>query len=61
MSIKKFENFINEDIQLQVLDVLIDDEGNIYNGMNNGFPLTKGNLVRAKNEDKDKSADRTDA
>ncbi len=52
MSIKKFENFINEDIQLQVLDVLIDDEGNVYNGMNEGFPLTKGNLVRAKNADK---------
>ena len=54
MSIKKFDNFLNEDIQVQVLDVVIDDNGNVYNGMTkddlgNPLPLTKGNLERVRN------------
>lgn len=57
MSIKKFENFINEDIQVQVLDVVIDDNGNVYNGLarddsGNPLPLTKGNLERIRNRDR---------
>jgi hypothetical protein len=46
MNVRKFNDFLNEDIQLPVLDVVIDDNGNIYNGMVDGFPLTKGNIVR---------------
>jgi hypothetical protein len=47
MDIKKFGDFINEDVKILVLDVLIDDNGNLYNG-NFGFPLRKGNIVQAK-------------
>lgn len=57
MSIKKFENFLKEDIQVQVLDVVIDDNGNVYNGLatddsGNPLPLTKGNLERIRNRDR---------
>ena len=47
MDIKKFGDFINEDVKILVLDVLIDNVGNLYNG-NFGFPLRKGNIVQAK-------------
>ena len=46
MNVRKFNDFLNEDIQIPVLDVVIDDNGNVYNGMIDGFPLTKGNIVR---------------
>ncbi len=46
MNVRKFNDFLNEDIQIPVLDVVIDDNGNVYNGMIEGFPLTKGNIVR---------------
>lgn len=47
MAIKKFDEFINEDVKILVLDILIDNNGNLYNG-NFGFPLRKGNIVQAK-------------
>ncbi len=47
MAIKKFDDFINEDVKIPVLDVLIDDNGNLYNGQE-GFPLRKGNIVQNK-------------
>jgi len=48
MDIKKFGDFINEDVKIPVLDVLIDDNGNLYNGKIQGFPLRKGNIVQRK-------------
>jgi len=48
MDIKKFGDFINEDVKLPVLDVLIDDNGNLYNGKIQGFPLRKGNIIQRK-------------
>ena len=47
MAIKKFDDFINEDVKIPVLDVLIDDNGNLYNG-EGGYPLRKGNIVQNK-------------
>jgi hypothetical protein len=44
MDIKKFGDFINEDVKIPVVDVLIDDNGNIYNGIKPEFPLRKGNI-----------------
>jgi len=48
MDIIKFNDFINEDVKIPVLDVLIDDNGNLYNGEQQGFPLRKGNIVQNK-------------
>jgi hypothetical protein len=48
MDIKKFGDFINEDVKIPVLDVLIDDNGGLYNGKIQGFPLRKGNIVQKK-------------
>jgi len=48
MDIIKFNDFINEDVKIPVLDVLIDDYGNLYNG-EEGYPLRKGNIVQNKN------------
>ena len=48
MDIIKFNDFINEDVKIPVLDVLIDDNGNLYNGKIQGFPLRKGNIVQEK-------------
>ena len=47
MDIIKFSDFINEDVKIPVLDVLIDDSGNLYNG-EEGYPLRKGNIVQNK-------------
>lgn len=47
MAIRKFDEFINEDVKILVLDVVIDNDGNLYNG-NFGFPLRKANIVQAK-------------
>jgi hypothetical protein len=47
MDIIKFSDFINEDVKIPVLDVLIDDNGNLYNG-EEGYPLRKGNIVQNK-------------
>ena len=43
MDIVKFGDFINEDIKLPVVDIVIDRDGNVYNGVLN--PLVKGNVV----------------
>jgi hypothetical protein len=43
MDIIKFNNFINEAIQISVLDIVIDSDGNVYNGVFN--PLVKGDVV----------------
>ena len=48
MDIIKFNDFINEDVKIPVLDVLIDNNGNLYNGEQQGFPLRKGNIVQNK-------------
>ena len=48
MDIKKFGDFINEDVKIPVLDVLIDDNGNLYNGKIQNFPLRKGNIIQKK-------------
>jgi hypothetical protein len=46
MNIIKFNKFLNEAIQIPVIDILIDNDGNLYNGDFPEFPLTKGNIVR---------------
>jgi len=51
MDIIKFNKFLNENIQIPVIDILIDNDGNLYNGMLPGFPLMKGNIVREKIKD----------
>lgn len=51
MDIIKFNKFLNETIQIPVIDVLIDNDGNLYNGMLPGFPLMKGNIVKEKVKD----------
>ena len=44
MDIKKFGDFINEDVKIPVVDILIDENGNIYNGVLSKYPLRKGNI-----------------
>jgi hypothetical protein len=44
MDIKKFGDFINEDVKIPVVDILIDENGNIYNGVLSKYPLKKGNI-----------------
>jgi hypothetical protein len=46
MNIKKFSE-INENVRIPTLDVLIDNDGNIYNNKF-GRPLMKGNIVLKK-------------
>jgi hypothetical protein len=46
MEIVKFNSFINENVQLTVVDIVIDNNGNVYNGVFN--PLIKGNVVTKK-------------
>jgi hypothetical protein len=48
MDIFKFSEFLNENVMLPVLDCVIDELGNIYNGEYPQFPLRKGNIVKAK-------------
>jgi len=55
MEIKKFGNFINEDVKIPIVDVVIDNEGNIYNGRTyDGVEseLTKGSLEIQKTGNK---------
>ena len=42
MDILKFKNFISESVQIPVVDIVIDSNGNVYNGVLN--PLIKGNV-----------------
>jgi hypothetical protein len=44
MDIKKFDDFINEDVKIPVVDILIDNKGNVYNGILPQYPLRKGNI-----------------
>ena len=44
MDIIKFSDFINEDVKIPVVDILIDIDGNVYNGSQAEFPLRKGNI-----------------
>jgi hypothetical protein len=50
MDIKKFGDFINEDVKIPVVDVLIDEEGNVYNGVSS--PLRKGNISQSSKKGK---------
>lgn len=43
----KFNQFLNEDVRIPVLDAVIDELGNLYNGLL-GNPLMKGNIVQKK-------------
>ena len=45
MEILNYENFVNESI-IPVLDVVIDDNGNVYNG-DKGFKLMKGHVEKS--------------
>ena len=57
MEIVKFNSFINESIQIRVLDIVIDSNGNVYNGV--FYPLIKGNVdmrpIKLKGEENPKS------
>lgn len=48
MEILNYENFVNESI-IPVLDVVIDDNGNVYNG-DKGFKLMKGHVEKSKSK-----------
>lgn len=48
MNLFKFAEFLNEDIMIPVLDCVIDEDGNLYNGKSEQFPLRKGNIEKAK-------------
>jgi len=48
MNLFKFTDFLNEAVMLPVLDCVIDDSGNIYNGKSEQYPLRKGNIEKAK-------------
>ncbi len=52
MDIVKFTQFINEKVMLPVLDCVIDEFGNIYNGLDDRYPLKKGNIVKGTVEGK---------
>lgn len=48
MDIIKFKNFLNENVMITVLDCVIDEFGNLYNGTNNQYPLMKGYIEKEK-------------
>lgn len=48
MNLFKFNDFLNEVVMLPVLDCVIDDVGNVYNGKSEQYPLRKGNIEKAK-------------
>lgn len=48
MDVIKFSEFIKENVMMTVLDCVIDEKGNIYNGENPEFPLTKGYIQKEK-------------
>ena len=54
MKVLNFDNFINEDVKISVLDAVIDEEGNVYNGAFDGIPVMKGTIklkkISGKNE-----------
>lgn len=47
MNLLKFTQFLNEAVQIPVLDAVIDNNGNLLNGENN-MPMVKGNIVQKK-------------
>lgn len=48
MDLYKFAEFLNEVVMIPVLDCVIDDFGNVYNGFVPEFPLRKGNIEKEK-------------
>lgn len=48
MNLFKFNDFLNEVVMIPVLDCVIDDSGNVYNGKSEAYPLRKGNIEKAK-------------
>jgi hypothetical protein len=56
MNLFKFNDFLNEVVMIPVLDCVIDDSGNIYNGKVEKYPLRKGNIEKAKVDGKTKVA-----
>ena len=46
MDIKRFNEYLNEAVSLPILDVVIDGDGNVYNGID--FPLVKGRVERKR-------------
>jgi len=48
MDIIKFSQFLNENVMITVLDCVIDEFGNLYNGTNNRYPLMKGYIEKEK-------------
>jgi hypothetical protein len=56
MNLLKFTQFLNETVQIPVLDVVIDNYGNLLNGENN-MPMVKGNIVQRKIDGKNITVD----
>lgn len=48
MNLFKFTEFLNEVVMIPVLDCVIDEVGNLYNGKTEQYPLRKGNIEKAK-------------
>jgi hypothetical protein len=48
MDVIKFSDFLNENVMIAVLDCVIDEFGNLYNGTNNQYPLMKGYIEKEK-------------
>ena len=48
MNLFKFTEFLNEVVMIPVLDCVIDEMGNLYNGSIEQYPLRKGNIEKAK-------------
>lgn len=48
MDVIRFSEFIKENVMMTVLDCVIDERGNIYNGENPDFPLMKGYIQKEK-------------
>lgn len=48
MNLFKFNEFLNEVVVIPVLDCVIDEVGNVYNGVDERFPIRKGNIEKAK-------------
>jgi len=48
MDIIKFSEYLKENVMISVLDCVIDEQGNVYNGENPHFPLMKGYIEKEK-------------
>lgn len=48
MNLFKYNDFLNENVILPVLDCVIDELGNVYNGKVEQYPIRKGNIEKVR-------------